>query len=206
MEGLSNNSNSNGTPATRTPTPSPSKSSAVPTPMPPKAEEEEDEEEVTPAAPAAAAAESKPSLQMANPVRLSGPSITTTPSPSINHTTPRNNSAEAPKSLRGLNKPKCSECGNVARSRCPFQACKSCCVKAKNPCHIHVLKQSLSYPEKPPLQSSTLFDQQRTTTSSNTLSHAVSSRPYHTPALHHTHPHLPGSLTPIRVKRPLSRK
>eukprot|EP01018_Ginkgo_biloba_P004859 Gb_05342 [translate_table: standard] len=26
-------------------------------------------------------------------------------------------SAEAPKSLRGLNKPKCSECGNVARSR-----------------------------------------------------------------------------------------
>ncbi|KAL5231025.1 hypothetical protein ABZP36_029801 [Zizania latifolia] len=40
--------------------------------------------------------------------------------------------------LRGLNKPKCIQCGNVARSRCPFQCCKSCCYKAQNPCHIHV--------------------------------------------------------------------
>ncbi|RLN03605.1 uncharacterized protein C2845_PM13G02040 [Panicum miliaceum] len=39
--------------------------------------------------------------------------------------------------LRGLNKPKCIQCGNVARSRCPFQCCKACCYKAQNPCHIH---------------------------------------------------------------------
>ncbi|URD86802.1 hypothetical protein MUK42_28173 [Musa troglodytarum] len=54
-------------------------------------------------------------------------------------TTPQQpGSYELPKpSLRGLNKPKCIKCGNVARSRCPFQSCKSCCAKAENPCHIH---------------------------------------------------------------------
>ncbi|KAL5221296.1 hypothetical protein ABZP36_026009 [Zizania latifolia] len=46
-------------------------------------------------------------------------------------------------SLRGLNKPKCIQCGNVARSRCPFQCCKSCCYKAQNPCHIHDSNSSL---------------------------------------------------------------
>lgn len=51
--------------------------------------------------------------------------------------------------LRGLNKPKCSKCGNVARSRCPFQSCKSCCAKAQNPCPIHVLKQNGTLPDKP---------------------------------------------------------
>ncbi|KAJ1279536.1 hypothetical protein BS78_04G163600 [Paspalum vaginatum] len=51
--------------------------------------------------------------------------------------------------LRGLNKPKCIQCGNVARSRCPFQCCKSCCYKAQNPCHIHVLKQTTTLPDKP---------------------------------------------------------
>ncbi|KAJ6706041.1 ELECTRON CARRIER/IRON ION-BINDING PROTEIN [Salix purpurea] len=50
-----------------------------------------------------------------------------------------------PKTLRGLNKPKCIQCGNVARSRCPYQSCKSCCSRAQNPCHIHVLGGSLSY-------------------------------------------------------------
>ncbi|XVF00280.1 hypothetical protein REPUB_Repub03eG0271300 [Reevesia pubescens] len=42
-----------------------------------------------------------------------------------------------PKTQRGLNKPKCIQCGNVARSRCPYRSCKSCCSKAQNPCHIH---------------------------------------------------------------------
>lgn len=51
--------------------------------------------------------------------------------------------------LRGLNKPKCILCGNIARSRCPFQCCKSCCYKAQNPCHIHVLKQTNTLPDKP---------------------------------------------------------
>ncbi|KAK8950492.1 hypothetical protein KSP40_PGU009930 [Platanthera guangdongensis] len=61
---------------------------------------------------------------------------------SITFDTPKQN-------LRGLNKPKCSKCGNVARSRCPFQSCKSCCAKAQNPCPIHVLKQNGTLPDKP---------------------------------------------------------
>ncbi|KAL3019143.1 hypothetical protein AAZX31_05G066200 [Glycine max] len=42
-----------------------------------------------------------------------------------------------PKSQRGHNKPKCKQCGNVARSRCPYECCKSCCSRNQNPCHIH---------------------------------------------------------------------
>lgn len=79
-------------------------------------------------------------------------------------------------------------------------------MKAKNPCHIHVLKQNASYPEKGPSQSSPLLDQQRVNSSSNKFSPLGSSRPYPTPVLHHTHPYMPGSLAHIRVKRPLSRK
>ncbi|XP_074264724.1 uncharacterized protein LOC141587181 [Silene latifolia] len=52
------------------------------------------------------------------------------------------------KNLRGLNKPKCITCGNVARSRCPFQCCKSCCSKAQNPCHIHVLKPNATLADR----------------------------------------------------------
>ncbi|CAJ1943193.1 unnamed protein product [Sphenostylis stenocarpa] len=43
-----------------------------------------------------------------------------------------------PKSQRGHNKPKCKQCGNVARSRCPYECCKRCCSRNQNPCHIHV--------------------------------------------------------------------
>ncbi|KAL0696053.1 hypothetical protein Bca4012_063233 [Brassica carinata] len=53
-----------------------------------------------------------------------------------------------PKTLRGLNKPKCIQCGNVARSRCPFQSCKGCCSRAENPCPIHVLKGLVTSAEK----------------------------------------------------------
>ncbi|CAA7026554.1 unnamed protein product [Microthlaspi erraticum] len=53
-----------------------------------------------------------------------------------------------PKTLRGLNKPKCIQCGNVARSRCPFQSCKGCCSRAENPCPIHVLKAASTSAEK----------------------------------------------------------
>ncbi|CAD5194433.1 unnamed protein product [Musa acuminata subsp. malaccensis] len=77
------------------------------------------------------------------------------------NTTPQQpGSYEMPKpSLRGLNKPKCIKCGNVARSRCPFQSCKSCCAKAENPCHIHVLKQNGILPDKPPVSSSISVEQ-----------------------------------------------
>uniref|UniRef100_A0A1D1YID4 Uveal autoantigen with coiled-coil domains and ankyrin repeats n=1 Tax=Anthurium amnicola TaxID=1678845 RepID=A0A1D1YID4_9ARAE len=72
----------------------------------------------------------------------------------------RSSSFEMPKqSLRGIKKPKCIKCGNIARSRCPFQSCKSCCAKAQNPCHIHVLKVNGTLPDKPPPASSPLPEQ-----------------------------------------------
>nr|GEU84743.1 hypothetical protein [Tanacetum cinerariifolium] len=61
---------------------------------------------------------------------------------------------------RVANKPKCEYCGNVARSRCPFYACKNCCAKEQNLCHIHVLKGNPSVPDKLPSSSSPSFDQQ----------------------------------------------
>ncbi|PAN33456.1 hypothetical protein PAHAL_6G022800 [Panicum hallii] len=64
--------------------------------------------------------------------------------------------------LRGLNKPKCIQCGNVARSRCPFQCCKACCYKAQNPCHIHVLKQANTLPDKPSPTTAPLTEQPST--------------------------------------------
>ncbi|KAM0894044.1 hypothetical protein ACQ4PT_024716 [Festuca glaucescens] len=84
--------------------------------------------------------------------------------------------------LRGLNKPKCIQCGNVARSRCPFQCCKSCCYKAQNPCHIHVLKTNNTLPEKTPPAPAPLSDQPLTnspvTGSSSRLS-SVQKLPLH---------------------------
>ncbi|KFK45003.1 hypothetical protein AALP_AA1G331500 [Arabis alpina] len=64
-----------------------------------------------------------------------------------------------PKTLRGLNKPKCIQCGNVARSRCPFQSCKGCCSRAENPCPIHVLKTAVSSAEKAQAPSTPSSDQ-----------------------------------------------
>lgn len=71
-----------------------------------------------------------------------------------------------PKTQRGLNKPKCIQCGNVARSRCPYRSCKSCCSKAQNPCHIHVLKSNSAFPEKSPTSSTPSSDQKSTQASS----------------------------------------
>ncbi|MCL7044363.1 hypothetical protein MKW94_004230 [Papaver nudicaule] len=64
------------------------------------------------------------------------------------------------KNKRGLNKPKCTTCGNVARSRCPYESCKNCCAKAENPCPIHVLKTSGNPSDKSPSSTSTLFEPQ----------------------------------------------
>ncbi|GAA0182510.1 hypothetical protein LIER_30385 [Lithospermum erythrorhizon] len=69
------------------------------------------------------------------------------------------------KNQRSQNKPKCIKCGNVARSRCPFQSCKNCCAKAQNPCHIHVLKGSSNIPEKLPSCGTSKVDQQSTESS-----------------------------------------
>lgn len=70
---------------------------------------------------------------------------------------------DAPRtSLRGLNKPRCSTCGNVARSKCPFHSCKSCCSTAQNPCPIHVLKSNANLPDRPVPSSTPLLDQPST--------------------------------------------
>uniref|UniRef100_A0A9I9D6R6 Uncharacterized protein n=1 Tax=Cucumis melo TaxID=3656 RepID=A0A9I9D6R6_CUCME len=71
-----------------------------------------------------------------------------------------NRTGTPPKTLRGLNKPKCRVCGNVARSRCPYESCKSCCARNQNPCYIHVLKANATFPDKTPSSSSPLFDKQ----------------------------------------------
>lgn len=65
------------------------------------------------------------------------------------------------KNLRGLNKPKCIKCGNVARSRCPYQSCKSCCSKAQNPCHIHVLKPNATLADRGASANTTTQQQQQ---------------------------------------------
>ncbi|KAG4930494.1 hypothetical protein GLYMA_17G150800v4 [Glycine max] len=65
-----------------------------------------------------------------------------------------------PKSQRGHNKPKCKQCGNVARSRCPYECCKSCCSRNQNPCHIHVLKANSTFPDKAPSSGASPLDQQ----------------------------------------------
>ncbi|AAF25970.1 putative transcription factor STY-LRP1 family [Arabidopsis thaliana] len=67
-----------------------------------------------------------------------------------------------PKTLRGLNKPKCIQCGNVARSRCPFQSCKGCCSRAENPCPIHVLKVASTSGEKTQAPSTPSSEQKAT--------------------------------------------
>ncbi|XP_039063252.1 uncharacterized protein LOC120207931 [Hibiscus syriacus] len=75
----------------------------------------------------------------------------------------------------GLNKPKCIQCGNVARSRCPFRSCKSCCSKAQNPCHIHVLKSNSAFPDKSKTSSTPSSDQKSTQSSSQVTSLRVPS-------------------------------
>ncbi|KAL5551250.1 hypothetical protein UlMin_001426 [Ulmus minor] len=107
-----------------------------------------------------------------------------------------------PKTLRGLNKPKCKQCGNVARSRCPFESCKSCCAKAQNPCPIHVLKANTTFPDKTQASSSTLFNQQSTEASSSANSHRVASFRQ----LSNSFSQFSNVQIPLRAKKPLTRK
>ncbi|KAA0053076.1 uncharacterized protein E5676_scaffold139G001970 [Cucumis melo var. makuwa] len=86
-----------------------------------------------------------------------------------------NRTGTPPKTLRGLNKPKCRVCGNVARSRCPYESCKSCCARNQNPCYIHVLKANATFPDKTPSSSSPLFDKQSPDLSSSGTSNRVAS-------------------------------
>ncbi|KAK9927801.1 hypothetical protein M0R45_024967 [Rubus argutus] len=106
------------------------------------------------------------------------------------------------KTLRGLNKPKCKVCGNVARSRCPFESCKSCCSKAQNPCHIHVLKANATFSDKAPASSTPQFDHQSTEASSSGNSHRVASlRQLSNNFAQFNNVHIT-----LRTKKPLTRK
>ncbi|GJN12536.1 hypothetical protein PR202_ga30820 [Eleusine coracana subsp. coracana] len=98
--------------------------------------------------------------------------------------------------LRGLNKPKCIQCGNVARSRCPFQCCKACCYKAQNPCHIHVLKQTNTLPDKPSPTTAPVSEQPSTAsllTGSASRLTALQRLPHH-------------FLSALRTKKSLAKK
>lgn len=110
--------------------------------------------------------------------------------------------AATSKNLRGLNKPKCIKCGNVARSRCPYQSCKSCCAKAQNPCHIHVLKGGSSIPDKINSSSSPATDPQSTDVSHSGNSHRVASLRQ----LSNTFAQFNNLQTPVRSRKPLTRK
>ncbi|KAL6536532.1 hypothetical protein OROGR_001747 [Orobanche gracilis] len=108
-------------------------------------------------------------------------------------------SSNVSKSLRGLNKPKCFQCGNVARSRCPYQSCKNCCARAQNPCLIHVLKGNSSFPDKPPSSSSPLFDQQSTEASHSGNFHRLRQ-------LSSNFAQFSNLQTPFRSRKPLTKK
>ncbi|KAJ7944650.1 putative Electron carrier/iron ion-binding protein [Quillaja saponaria] len=107
-----------------------------------------------------------------------------------------------PKTQRGLNKPKCKQCGNVARSRCPFECCKSCCSRNQNPCHIHVLKANTTFPGKTPTSSTLPADQQSTEASpSMSASRVASYRQLSNSFSQFNNVHIP-----LRSKKPLTRK
>ncbi|KAK9075687.1 hypothetical protein SSX86_004015 [Deinandra increscens subsp. villosa] len=110
-----------------------------------------------------------------------------------------NSSIRNSRSLRGLNKPKCIKCGNVARSRCPYQACKSCCARAQNPCHIHVLKSNVSFPDKTPSSTLSFSDQH-----SNEIS--SSGRVTSLRQLSSNFAQFNNLQTPARARKPLTRK
>ncbi|XP_076945324.1 uncharacterized protein LOC143616361 [Bidens hawaiensis] len=115
---------------------------------------------------------------------------------------PMTNIKTSSKNLRGLNKPKCINCGNVARSRCPYQACKSCCAKAQNPCHIHVLKGNAPLPDKTPSSTLSVTDQHSNEISSSGNAHRVTSLRQ----LSSNFAQFNNLQTPSRSRKPITRK
>ncbi|XP_061358940.1 uncharacterized protein LOC133303095 [Gastrolobium bilobum] len=107
----------------------------------------------------------------------------------------------APKSQRGHNKPKCKQCGNVARSRCPYESCKSCCSRNQNPCHIHVLKASSIFPDKAPSSGAAPLDHQSLEPQSTTAGRVASLRQLSNSFAQFNNLHIS-----LRSKKPLTRK
>ncbi|XP_027336315.1 uncharacterized protein LOC113850132 isoform X2 [Abrus precatorius] len=109
--------------------------------------------------------------------------------------------ATPPKSQRGHNKPKCKQCGNVARSRCPYESCKSCCSRNQNPCHIHVLKATSTFPDKTPSSGAAPLDQQSLEQPQSTAGRVASLRQLSNSFAQFNSLHLS-----LRSKKPLTRK
>ncbi|KAE9613753.1 hypothetical protein Lalb_Chr05g0220751 [Lupinus albus] len=116
-------------------------------------------------------------------------------------TVPFNRTETPSKLARGHNKPKCRQCGNVARSRCPYECCKSCCSRNQNPCHIHVLKASSTLPDKIPSSSGASIDQQSSEPSQTTAGRVASLR-----QLSNSFAQFNNLNISVRSKRPLTRK
>lgn len=110
--------------------------------------------------------------------------------------------SDPPKNLRGLNKPKCIKCGNVARSRCPYQSCKSCCSKAQNPCHIHVLKPNATLADRGASTNSSTPQQQPNEALPSGSSAKVSSLRQ----LSSTFSQFNNVHIPLRSRKPVTRK
>ncbi|CAL0312271.1 unnamed protein product [Lupinus luteus] len=116
-------------------------------------------------------------------------------------TVPFNRTETPSKLARGHNKPKCRQCGNVARSRCPYECCKSCCSRNQNPCHIHVLKASSALPDKIPSSGAAPIDQQSSEQSQTTAGRVASLR-----QLSNSFAQFNNLNISVRSKRPLTRK
>ncbi|KAJ1386575.1 hypothetical protein SESBI_40724 [Sesbania bispinosa] len=108
----------------------------------------------------------------------------------------------ASKSQRGQNKPKCRQCGNVARSRCPYESCKSCCSRNQNPCHIHVLKANSTSLDKTPSSIATPLDHPSLETSQSTSASRVASLRQ----LSNSFAQFNNLNLSLRSKKPLTRK
>ncbi|CAA6667003.1 unnamed protein product [Spirodela intermedia] len=96
-------------------------------------------------------------------------------------------------SLRGIKKPNAS---SVEYCPCPYQSCKSCCSKAQNPCHIHVLKFNGTLPDKAPPASSPTPEQPANDSSPFLAAMRLSSLRQLSSAF----------VNSLRTRKPLSRK
>ncbi|KAL8101702.1 uncharacterized protein LOC141687010 isoform X2 [Apium graveolens] len=85
---------------------------------------------------------------------------------------------------------------------CPYQSCKNCCAKAQNPCHIHVLKGSTSFPDKAPATGSPSSEQQPNDVSPLGNSHRATS----VRQLSSNFSQFNNLQNPIRSRKPLTRQ
>ncbi|KAL3619417.1 hypothetical protein CASFOL_036987 [Castilleja foliolosa] len=121
-----------------------------------------------------------------------------------NSTTPEGtatpSSSNASRSKRGLNKPKCIKCGNVARSSCVYiSRARAAVQKLKTLAIYMILKGNSSLPDNPPSSSSPVFDYQSTEVSHSGSFHRLRQ-------LSSNFSQFSNLPTPLRSRRPLTKK